>query len=513
MTGSSETLGAVAAGHQATVDAAAEMLRAGGNAFDAALAGFAAACVAEPVLASLGGGGFLLARPASGDPVLYDFFPDTPGRKKPEDALDFFPIEADFGTVRQEFHIGAGSVAVPGTVAGLFAIHRDLCRLPMEEVFAPAAALARDGVEINDFQAYLLGVVSPIYVHHAESRAIFESRRRPGVTLQPGEILHNPDLGDTLRALADGGPDAFYRGDLANSVLASLTAGGHLTPSDLETYAAARRTPLRQQEGGATILTNPPPSSGGILILFARQLLDGAADPRSLVDAMARTNRARRESGLADDPNADDVLRLLDPDFVARFRGEVEGLYANPRGTTHISVIDKDGNAASMTVSNGEGSGLVVPGTGTMLNNMLGEEDINPAGFHRWPPATRISSMMAPTLLERQSGEIVALGSGGSNRIRTAVLQVLVNLIEGGATLRSAIDAPRLHYENGELNIEPGFDAESAAALARLYPDRRLWDRPNMFFGGVHAVAWHPDGGTFEAAGDARRDGRAAVVS
>jgi gamma-glutamyltranspeptidase/glutathione hydrolase len=180
------------------------------------------------------------------------------------------------------------------------------------------------------------------------------------------------------------------------------------------------------------------------------------------------------------------------------------------RGTTHMSVADRWGNVASLTVSNGEGCGHIVPGTGIMLNNMLGEEDLNPHGFQQWQLNTRLSSMMAPALIRKNDGTIIALGSGGSNRIRSAILQVIVNLLDYDMPLYEAVQHPRLHLENDLLSLEPGFDEEVLKTLLKDYPARKRWSEQSLFFGGVHAVQIN-DGG-FVGAGDARRGGEACVV-
>ncbi|MCP4327884.1 MAG: gamma-glutamyltransferase [Alphaproteobacteria bacterium] len=490
------------------------MLEAGGNAFDAALAAFCAACVSEPVLASCGGGGFLLARAADQAPVLYDFFPQTPRRRGDGDGLDFFPITADFGPVQQEFHIGRGAIAVPGAVRGLFAVHGELCRLPLAEIMAPAIELARRGVAVIPYQSYLLEVVAPIYRYRPEARVVFASREDPDRLLMSGEDLRNPDLADLFESLVREGVDLFYRGAVADRIVELGHDGGLLSADDLAAYRVARRVPLAQAYGDATVTINPPPSSGGILVLFALGLWARrqAASPRALVEIMAATNKARIDSGLDDDPARDEILGLLDPALVARYADAIADRPHSARGTTQISVIDGDGNAASLTVSNGEGCGYLIPGTGTMLNNMLGEDDINPRGFNNWRPDTRISSMMAPALVEVGRDRLAALGSGGSNRIRTAMFQVLRQLVAGEADLAGAVTAPRLHYEGGVLNVEPGFDPGAVGDLLADYPDHKLWDAPNMFFGGVHAVEFDAASRTFIAVGDARRGGAVAEV-
>ena len=514
--------GAIAAGNPETAAAAATILEEGGNAFDAALAALCAACITEPVLASLGGGGFLLARREGAEPVLYDFFAQTPKKRIPGDGVDFFPILADFGTAQQEFHIGMGSIATPGMVKGLFAVHRQLGSLPMARIVEPATALARNGVPFHPLQAYIFEIVSPIYISDPACMEVFGSREKPGQLVGEGEMVSSPGFADALEALAAEGEDLFYRGDIGRQLTADCRRrGGHLTMEDLENYRVAMRDPLRLEVGGARVFTNPPPSSGGILIAFALELLRDAAlgetrhgsveHLRRLASAMALTNKARVDSGLHD-AGEDAAGTLLDPEFVDMYRRQVLGRPTALRGTTQISVIDARGNAASLTLSNGEGCGYMVPGTGIVLNNLLGEEDINPHGFHRWPRDVRMCSMMAPSLVERADGVIAALGSGGSNRIRTAILQVLLNLLEFGMTVEDAVMSPRIHFENDLLSIEPGFPGDDVAALSSDFPNMEKWRERNLFYGGVHTVQFDPGSGSFAGAGDIRRGGVTVTV-
>jgi gamma-glutamyltranspeptidase/glutathione hydrolase len=503
----------VAAGHELTAAAAEDVLRAGGNAFDAAVAAMAAACVTEPVLASPGGGGFLLACPASGRPAVYDFFVQTPRQRRPREELDFYPIQADFGPVTQEFHIGRGTVAVPGFVAGMFAVATELGRLPMTDLMAPAIALAREGVAISDFQAYLFSVVKPTFTATREARGIFGSREVEGELVTRGESLAQPELADTFEVLAREGVDLFYRGEIASAVARDLRDGGQLDRHDLEDYQVQRREPLRLQINGATVLTNPPPSSGGALAAFGLKLLsrDGLADlvPGSPAHAHAvaltleATTRARVEAAAGNG-----ALRhesLLDSDLLGRYQDEVVGRSRAFRGTTHVSIIDAMGNLASVTVSNGEGSGYVVPEAGIVMNNMLGEEDLNPGGFQRWPEAARMTSMMMPSAVGWTDGTLISCGSGGSNRIRSAVLQVLSRLIMSGEAPEAAVLAPRLHYDDGLLSIEGGFHEATVAALTDAWSKHQLWVQRNLFFGGAHTVRRGP--GIADGMGDPRRAG------
>lgn len=516
--------GIVAAGHPISAEAAASILRDGGNAFDAAIAALWTACATEPVLASPGGGGFLLAQPAQGEKTLYDFFVHTPRTRRNEE--EFYPITVDFGVAQQMFHVGRGSVAVPGFVRGLFDVHRDHATMPMTRLVEPAVEAARAGVALTDYQAYLLEVVSPIFRIAHDVREVFAceaksppEREEPSPRLkQAGERYCNGALADTLEALAVEGDDLFYEGDLAAEIEGlCLVGGGHVTRQDLSSYRVIRREPLERRYRSATIAFNPPPSSGGVLIAFSLELLSrynvtnlgfgSGAHAELMLEIMAATNHARSEA-MTDGVSRDD---LLGADLVERYVREVASEPASRRGTTHVSVIDAEGNAASVTVSNGEGCGYMVPGTGFMLNNMLGEEDLNPTGLGSWTHDRRMSSMMAPTAVRWDDGSFAVLGSGGSNRIRTAILQVLSNLIDFEMAPEQAVNAPRLHLEGSHLDVEALLGESTMARLREAYPDHTAWPKRNMFFGGAH-TAVRTATGALLGAGDPRRAGVSIVV-
>lgn len=518
--------GAVASGHSATCRAAATVLEDGGNAFDAALAAMCTACVAEPMLGSLGGGGFLLARPTSGpladQAIVYDFFAQTPRQRRSDENIEFFPIIADFGPTTQEFHIGMGSIATPGTVKGLFEAHRDLGYMPLRQIVEPAVTLAREGVRIDAMQAYTLQILRPILASRETVRTLFTRRGGSGEWLGDGDILRLPEMADALEIMAIEGEDLFYRGEIARAIADDSAAdGGFLIRADLENYRVERRAALTLDIFGAKLYLNPPPSTGGILIAFALELLRdgdlptlGFGTTRSiqrLARVMALTNRARVESRLHELDAGVAPGALLDPSLLERYRNEVLGHPSTARGTTHISVVDSAGNAASLSLSNGEGSGYAVPGTAIILNNMMGEEDINPHGFQKWPCDTRMSSMMAPTMAIDADGTLIAFGSGGANRLRTAILQVLLNLLVHRMPLQRAIASPRIHFENDRLSLEPGFDQADAGILSGMFADLDRWQERNLFFGGVHVVSRGP-GGALSGAGDDRRGGDAVIV-
>lgn len=507
--------GIIAAGHDETAQAAGEVLLAGGNAFDAALAAMLAACVVEPVLASPGGGGFLTAKPVGSDPEIYDFFAQTPIGKQPGESIDFHPIVADFGTASQTFHIGMGAIATPGFVRGLFAIHRDHCRLPLDALAAPAIQLARDGVPINPFQDLIARIVAPILLATEDSRAIHASPSDRRQLIQQGELHLQPALGDFLDALQNEGEALFYEGEVGRQLTEDCrTGGGHLRMQDLRDYRVVRRRPLVKAYRHARLITNPMPSLGGTLIAFSLGLLESEAPATDGAGSEAHLRHLSRVMRLTQLLRSDEQTlmdRILSPDVGRRYRSLLQNCAIAQRGTTQISIADDEGNLASMTLSNGEGSGYVIPGTGIMLNNMLGEEDLNPGGFHRWPANQRLASMMAPSLLLTGQGDAIVTGSGGSNRIRSAILQVISNLLDFDMPLDRAVSQARIHYEGGLLSIEAGIDPAVAKTLNDEFPRQQLWQEKNLFFGGAHSVM-RKRNGMLSGIGDERRGGVAIRV-
>jgi len=499
-----------------------EILKAGGNAFDAALGALCTASIAEPLLVSLGGGGFLLALPNGDKPRVYDFFCQTPGQRRPDHELDFHPIIANFGTAEQEFHIGMGSIAIPGVVAGIFEAHSELGRMPIREIISPAVDLARSGVEIDSFHQYIIQILRPIMQATAESFELYKSPADPGQLIREGELLCNPAAADSLEALVREGPDLFYRGEWAAQLANDCRSkGGHVTLKDLEDYRVKRREPVVFRHRGARCAINPPPSPGGSLVAFAlgvmgdwqseNELWGSTSHVLNLLRGMRAASVARHEYAMEAGLEVKKMEALLGKETIRRWQQGLELHSLFSRGTTHISVADAEGNIASMTASNGEGCSYVLPGTGVMMNNMLGEEDLNPGGFNRWKTGSRLASMMSPAVVELPDGTRFALGSGGSNRIRSAVTQVLVNLLDFGMTPEEAVAAPRIHLEGDMLSLEPGFAEAALSALQSAAPQAHQWPEKNLFFGGVHTVSVK-HGGIFDGAGDPRRGGVVAFA-
>jgi gamma-glutamyltranspeptidase/glutathione hydrolase len=501
-----QQIGVVAAGHPVSASAGADVLRDGGNAVDAALGAMLASFAGEPLLTGLGAGGYMLVVGPGQAPALLDFFVEAPGRGGPDPVRPgspLIPVSISFGDAVQEFNIGAASVGTFGMPAGVCEAARRFGSVSLEQLAAPAAALARDGVPLNPMQAYIIELLAPIVTSTPEAAALFAPRGR---LLGAGDRLRQPELADALERLAAEGARPFYEGDIADAILEWLGGrGGVVTRDDLAAYEVVDREPLRVGYRDREVLTNPPPSAGGILIARALALLDALPSPPSVVDVvgvMGRTQRERTPEFLAG---------LDDPAFVHTFLGGGGGGGGGGGrlgSTTHIAALDRDGWACSVTCSNGSSSGIIVPGTGVHLNNMLGEQDLNPLGFHRHPPGRRMPSMMSPTIALHGARPVLAVGSAGSNRIRSAILQTTIRSIDDGMDAQAAIDAPRVHSENGVVYAEPGIDA--GALRAAGYTIAPFRDR-NLFFGGAQAVARGADG-SFEGGGDPRRGGAATVV-
>ncbi len=511
---------AVSAGHIETAKSAQKILENGGNAYDAILASFLTASVVEPVLSSLGGGGFLTAKTKDESILIYDFFTQTPLKKK-RNNIEFFPIIADFGEVKQEFHIGAGSIATPGGVKGLIKIHKDLGIMPLKEIAAPAIDLAKKGIRVNAYQSFIFDIIGEIYKAGEESFQIFKSHKKEGYLKREGEILKMSDLANAIEQIVAEGDDVFYKGEIAQKIVKlSEERGGYLTMDDLKNYEVIIRKPLKIKYRQNYLLTNPPVSAGGILISFALKLLEkidlkkikyGSAEfLENMILTMKATDKARIDklNGNLEEKGIEN--KFLDKDLIDLYFKEVFGQRSKFGGTTHISVIDEDENMASMTVTNGEGSSYMIPGTGIMLNNMLGEEDLNPNGFHNWQENQRISSMVSPSILFNDKMDLV-IGSAGSNRIRTAILQTIVNICDYEKSINEAINGPRLHFEGDVLNIEKGFDKKGMEKILEKYKDANVFSQKNLFFGGVNAVGYDKERKEFFGSGDCRRQGVAII--
>ncbi len=489
----------VAAGHPLTAQAGARVLREGGNAVDATVAAMLTSFAAEPLLTGLGAGGYMLVAGGGQEPALLDFFVQAPSDPRGEvtaggPVAELQPVDVSFGDAAQVFHIGPASCGAYGAPAGVCEAAARWGTVALADLAAPAAQLARDGVALNHGQAYVAEILAGLLVSTPECAALWAP---DGRVLREGEVLRNAELGDALERLGADGAEPFYRGDVAAAVCAWLgERGGWLSASDLAGYRAIEREPVRMPYRDREVLTNPPPNAGGTLLAYALALLDrGPAPPslRAVVEAMRAAQQER---------TPDFLEGLSEERFLERFLATRLG------STTHISVIDADGRACSATSTNGEGSGVVVPGTGIHLNNVMGEEDLNPFGFHLHPAGRRMPSMMAPTVVMRDGEVELVLGSAGSNRIRSAILQTIVGSVDRDLDAQAAVAAPRVHFEAGVVYAEPGIELGGLDELDRFGGEALElveFSEINLFFGGVQAVRRRD--GVLTGAGDPRRGG------
>ncbi len=405
--------------------------------------------------------------------MLLDFFVAAPGldRAPGGPAPELTPVVVNFGDAVQVFNCGAASVGVPGCPAGICAAMVRWGTQPLEALAAPAAAAARARAWRSTRRRATCST--------CWRRSSPPPRRRCASSVRATRFTSD-ELAQTIELLGREGAEPFYRGAVAEAILDWLEPrGGLLTRADLAAYGALEREPVRAPYRGRTVLTNPPPSAGGTLIALALALLDRTPPPPSPVEVVDVMERAQAERTGAF------VAGLDEPGFAERFLGSRLG------STTHISVVDGDGRACAVTCTNGEGSGIVVPGTGIHLNNIMGEEDLNPLGFHAFPAGRRMPSMMAPTVVLRDGQVELVLGSAGSNRIRSAILQTIVGVVDRGEGAAAAVQAPRLHFEDGVVYAEPGIDLAPLRAAGREVAPFRT---PNLFFGGVQAVERAPGG-------------------
>ncbi|MDM8526769.1 gamma-glutamyltransferase [Anaerolineales bacterium HSG24] len=538
--------GVISAGHPETANAGAIILKQGGNAVDAAVAASFASFIAESPLVNIGGGGIAqLYNPATKQPIVYDFFSTMPGLNGSYDLenIDFRQIFIDFGPAQQPFYIGRASVAVPGVVAGLCQMATEAGRLPLSEILSPAIQLAKQGATITNSSAYVMELLEPILTDTPPIAQIYTPQGRlPTV----GEKLYFSDLAKTMAQIGQSGANLFYRGSVAQKIATDQTLHhGLLTKTDLASYHVISQTPISVFYRGYTILLPPPASIGGVLIAFALHLLtqiplstmthNSFEHLRILTEVMRLTNISRPEweaiyqqvlhSQTTTTAINEAITKFLSPARIADYQTKLRQTLAGesplpepepspgPSNTTHISVADADGMLVTITTSSGENAGFIVDDTGVMLNNMLGEIDLHPNGFHQLPAGQRLTTMMCPVLVLKDGEPILAAGSGGSNRIRSAILQLLSNVIDFKLPLEQAVNAARVHFEAGTTQLEGGILPAVADQFETFGYNINRWPKRNMFFGGAHAVArTDSDSQTWTAAGDKRRGGTIEVV-
>lgn len=452
----------------------ARVLREGGNAMDAAVATAFALAVTHPTAGNIGGGGFLVFRPAAGDPVAYDFREMAPAAATPEMWLE----NGEYSFERH--HLSHRAVGVPGTVAGLRLAWEQRGSLPWERLVRPAVELARNGFPVSHGLAASLARVLDRMQKYPASVAQFS---KDGVPYEPGEILRQTDLADSLERILENGAAGFYAGRTADLLVAEMEAGdGLITHEDLAAYAAKVREPIRGEYRGYEIISMPPPSSGGVALVEMLNILEGyelgdagfgsAKNLHVMAEAMRRAF-ADRALHLGDpDFNPEiPIERLTSKRYATELRAtivEKEASVSSPASfewptegeqTTHFSVVDRERNAVSLTytLEFGYGSGIVVPGAGFLLNNEMGDfnaapgltdergligTDPNLAEGHK-----RMLSSMTPTIVAKDGELFMVTGTPGGRTIINTVLQTILNVVDHGMNAQEAVDAGRIHHQ------------------------------------------------------------------
>jgi len=462
----------------------AQVLRDGGSAVDAAVATAFALAVTHPIAGNLGGGGFLLARPAKGAPVVIDFRETAPAGAHPGMWLKQGTYDA------AEHHDSLRAVGVPGTVAGLHAAWKSGGRLPWRRLLEPARQLAEAGFPVSPALSTAFKEYRADFEKHAPTWAIFS---RNGVPFEPGETLRQPDLARTLARLQAQGPRDFYRGETARLLTDAMAReGGLVGQADLTAYRVMTRAPLVGRYRGLRVLTVPPPSGGGIALLEMLNILEGTdlAGPGHLspaathlvAEAMraAYRDRARWVGDPAFAPPIP-VGRLISKSYAAGLRKAIQPERASPSAldgfesaepehTTHLSVVDREGNAVSLTTTLEDNFGVkrIVPGAGFLLNNEMGDFNAVPgltdtsgkigtrANLAR--PGARPLSSMSPTILVKAGRVFMVTGSPGGRTIPNTTLHTILNNVDFRMDAQASVDAPRFHHQwfPDRIQVEPG---------------------------------------------------------
>ncbi|GAA6527140.1 gamma-glutamyltransferase [Intrasporangium sp. DVR] len=504
---------AVAAPSSAALEAGLAVVEDGGNAVDAAVAASIAAMCTEPGIVSIMGGAYVNIWPADGSPVVIDGNVEMPGR-----GLDPSRFGQGIRFVETQYGggitlgAGYGSVANAGAVQALSRAIELHGQVPWSRVVEPSERTCRDGFAVGASSALYLGIVrESLFGEDPEAHAVVTGQE--GHTLRAGEIVQNSDLADMLELLAAQGPSLFTSGAVGRVLVEQMQQhGGLITREDLLSYEPVERQPTLRRLGDWTVALNPPPSVGGPMLAVMLGELAARRPRWSWADVIEIQKQvlAYRLS-----------IHDRSPDLLADGQALLEsverhGLAGLPTSasTAHVSAADADGTACSITMSSGYGAGIAIPGTGILLNNALGEPELNRRGLHALAPGTRLASNMAPTTARSDAGGCLAVGTPGADRITTALLQVLGKALLLGVDIEEAIEAPRLHVrfrEDGATAVEHERDPGIAAAAEASGMARYEYPSKHMYFGGVGAAQL--DGDELFAAGDSRREGAVGVAS
>ena len=494
---------ALSGGHKKTLEAAQIILDQNGNAVDAAIAAYMVSFIAEPCMASIGAGGFAMVNDNHSIKVV-DFFCQTPRSKRPINQQEFYPVTVDFGNTKEDFHVGKGSVAIPGAIAGIYKLHELYGSLPMKVLFEPALEWAKRGIKLDKFQAYDFQLLKDIFSIDPSIKHLFFDKE--GELKKEGAPIIMGDYADFIDVLGHEGRSLFYEGEISATVSKDMLDGGHITRSDFEQYNARVRDPIQFDFLGKTINTVGFPSVGGMLLSvilndFRDSTTNHHIQANSIEHFQELVKSFSKAKRLNNDPRK--ISQYLIDNFGIRTHSGFGEEGHKWGGTSHFNIIDKKGMTISLTTSIGEGSGYFIPGTDMQMNNMLGEEALMPNGFHNWDTNVRLQSMMSPTIISNTNGHTEqCLGSGGAGRIPYALAQSIIYDSFFDLDPEASINKPRLHLSDHTIECESGFDVEHL-------PNINIWNEPSLYFGGVNAIT--KKGDSYIGTADNRRFG--AVIN
>ncbi len=507
------TAAAIAADSPLTVTAGVHIAELGGNAVDIAVAAALAATLSEILMCSLGGSAFLMIQ-MSGKPVELidgaDAMPSGHLHLHPE-AMGWREVHLPYGdgiTVRG----GQAAVAVPGILAALETAWQRHGSLPWRELVTPALELARHGFPLSPITSRWLNIAGKLlfYPQQASRDCFFPNGSD---VVQGGEWFKIPDMEQTLEAIAAEGAKALYQGDIgALWVEEMANHGGLVTREDLAQYRAQIRQPLKLYSKGFELDLNPPPAVGGAALGSLIRLLEENWNPeataaqRALQQAQAQHLILQLRQGSFKNLDPSQIQRLLEQDYLRQHLTALQSPH-----TTHLSVATRAGDLVALSMSNGYGSGITIPGTGIACNNTLGEPELNPHGFLGAAVGSRLVSNMVPTIARHPDGRCLALGTPGASRITTSMAQIWAHYAWNEYSFEAAVTAPRLHIEQaqGELRClhEPGISTDLIPSHFTLYP----FEQTDMFFGAIK-VAGLDDQGELQAVADGRRQGAIHIL-
>jgi len=519
--------GMVAAAHPLASQIGVDILKKGGNAVDAAVAVAFALGVVEPNASGLGGGGFMLIYHAkTKEVVAIDYREMAPLRA----TADMYKLTPDGKVVDNEITVGHRAVATPGMLAGVTLALSKYGTMSLKQVMAPSIKVAEEGYEVSKTFS---GMMKDNFEKLSKFPAAAQIYLKDGLPYEVGDRIVLKDLARTYRLISEKGPDAFYKGEIAEAIEKEMRASGKglITREDFSTYQPVFRTPVKGSYRGYEIISMAPSSSGGTHIIQLLNILEGydfnklghnsSASLHLMSEAMKRVFADRSKymadpdfvkvpiKGLLSKTYAEELRKGIHEDKVGEKIPAGDPLPYGPGGTSHLSVIDKDGNlvALTQTINYFFGSGVVVPGTGILLNNEMDDFVPKPGAMNSIEPKKRPLSSMSPTLVLKDGKPLLSLGSPGATRIISALSQILINIIDHKMDIQEAIDAPRIHCMTGEIFMESRIPKDVQQALINKGHKLNIRKEVDLYFGGAQGVMIDLKTGGFYGGADPRRDG------